>query len=995
MKKIALALYLVLFALTLKAQVVGNYFSYNLSVDYAHTSACVDSSGILVRTLWEDVPQKAGRHEFYWDGKNDLGTLLSAGTYQILISTNNNQYIWEGVICNTSTVATGNNVWKGGTNPQDMVQTGSVMRVATGYSEGFPAQRKFVIGTPQQSTTYSVQPNAIGQSTIVACANSAYVFWGGWDWYGKGSFIFAETLSNEHEATFTYGTATTFPGPNRVYSSALSIGTAPITGMAVQNSGNQYLFVAYGTQNVIKVFNITAGGSLVHSITITAPGSVFVENDVNLWVSQGTTVTKYTINTDGSITPTSSQISGFSSVAGIDIFNGDLCVYDGGNQQIVKRYNSSSLAYTGTIGQTGGYANTVSISNNRFYQNDLRGTMPTFVRHQLDGSIWIGDPGNLRCQHFSSNGTFIESIMYIPLYNTYNYGLIHNPVAYNVNLDYTGSATTVFNELLEISIDYTKPIGSCWTLVNNYNYNIPANTQNINLVEAIATLSNGHRYAILNKNGAFMSELASTGIRINNVFLPQSTHFTKSGDGLSTYNITNKNPVTPPTTQPPAVTTYYKYSLTGFDGNNYPTFGPQTTVATIASGYANPIPGSSRYPTITASHKIIIFDSGTNQARDGVTPYYYNLGAWDSTTVVKKWLTRRGTYKAYIGDLPVGSGYDVGNQVNFQGGTADVLGNDIVCNDHGENWKQSQTAMVYHFDDNGLLQARVGVLGPTVTGQTAPYAYFTNALKTNLTSNNGNLYVYFNDEGAHAGMHRYKIIKNGNNLQTINFVLSSSGYTPVNTYVDLLAGVPAGNGSIQGTSGWIQSPVTDSVNRSSTTAPGQFYSTCNIGNYDASKSVTVYATPLSTNRYWKKTISSINPYWTIGGYLNLSRNSFIAFEPASLSNPTTQGQVYVEVGDNAGKVIARLYLYRTNRVSFNMTYYGPFNNPRYGSSQFVISRQGNLIYLSMNIFGQQLSATATAYDPTATISAPAYVSFNANNINAGFQMGINKLYIVY
>ena len=83
-----------------------------------------------------------------------------------------------------------------------------------------------------------------------------------------------------------------------------------------------------------------------------------------------------TVNSTGTITATSSQITGFSSITGLSIHSGDLCVADAGNQQIVKRYNSTTLAPTGMIGQVGGYASIPqTVANNKFYMNDVRGSI--------------------------------------------------------------------------------------------------------------------------------------------------------------------------------------------------------------------------------------------------------------------------------------------------------------------------------------------------------------------------------------------------------------------------------------------------------------------------------------------------------------------------------------------------------------------------------------------------------------------------------------------
>lgn len=990
MKKLLFILLLFISQLTF-AQVVGKYFTYNFPVDEAHTSAGVFFGGKLIRTLWSDIPQKSGNHQAYWDGKDDNKVLKITGTYQIKISSNNNTYTWEGVIGNSSQPTfTGATVWKGGTQIADMARTGSTtMRVATGFSEGAAAQCKFSTTSVQQKTIYSVLPLSTGQQTSAVCANATYVFYGGFDYFNATSFIFGETLSNEHEASFTTGVATSFAPPNRVYSSALLLSSGIIGGMDIQQGGNQFLVVTYPALNLVKVLKMGNGsGTVVQNITLTSPGKVTFEDDNDLWIAQGTTVTRYTMNgTTGALTATASQITGLSNACGISVLSGDLAILDGGNQQILKRYNSTTLAPTGTIGQVGGYMNTVTVSNDRFALADLRGQHVTFVRHQADGSIWIGDSGNLRCQHFASNGTFIESIMYIPLYCSYTNNT-KSGACYNVNLVYGGSPNSVFNELLEFNIDYSQPIGSGWTLINNYNYNLPTGWDNTGLVSGIARLSNGRRYAIVTKaNGgtSYMAELTSTGLRINNVLLPQYANFTRTTDALTAYNKTNTNVVVPPAVQGPAVLTYFKYPITGFDVSNNIILGSSHSII-VNAGYTNPLPQTTALH-VTASHKLIVFDNTIiTGARDGSKSKYFHLAAFDSTSMSNLWSTRIGTYTSYQGDLPLDAGYDIGNSVKIEGGGMDIVGNNIVTNDRGEGWRNLEISMFHHYDDNGLLQSQQGVVGLGVQGLPAPFGYFPNCLRTSMTLIGGKLYLYFSDESSHAGVHRWKIDNLSSYLlQTVNFTLNSIGYVSPVTTTDLLTGI--GTGSLMGAPGWTQNPATDVSN---------FFSIGSIGNQDGSPSIQLHDITLNVpSRYWKRTLPVPLTYWTIGGNLDFARNTFIAQEPASLSNPTTVGSVYIELGDGAGKVISRLYLYHSNRISFNKTYFGPFNNPKYSISQFRMSRQGNKIYLAIKIFGVWSSILQPLYDGAANIGNLTYISFHQDGqINSGFQMGVNKLYVI-
>jgi hypothetical protein len=1070
-----------------------NRFTFTLAQDVLVTSAGVydQTTGKLIRTLWSNVPYKAGTHAQYWDGLDDNGNQQLYGNYNIKISSNSNAYTWEGVVGNTSTSLTDTTIWKGGTQIADMVLTGSYMKCATGFSEGVPAQCKFAVSTPNQCIVYS--PRAVTQGSMMNCANSNYTFWGGMDYQAQHSFVFGEHVSNDTQATFTAGIVFT-PTIGSSYPSALAVNTAPISGMAIQQAGSQYLFVSYASLNLINVYVIGDGtGRLAQSISIINPNKLCLENDTTLWIAQGTTVTKYTVNTNGTITVTTSHISGLSNACGISTYSGELAILDAGNQQIPKFYNSTTLApiMKGTW-LVGGYANTAVVSNNRFYLQDVRGQHITFIRHDATGGFWIGDSGNCRCLHFNSSGTLIETIMYVPLYTTY-VNAPHNAVIYDLNIC-KNQPTSVFLDFREFLIDYTQPLATGWTLINNWGYNLPSGWTNSGTVTTVVLLPNSRRYMVINKNAgtytsfglnvttsttggtlpankyyykiyaqntgnsqsalcsevsvtttgstssntlhwnpvanatgyrvfrgtspgaqnaeyvlgnvttfvdinatainaipttynsSALAELTSTGMRIYDSLVPPNFAMDSNGN-LTTTSLTGSGST--------LTTAFQKYTLTGYDSSNNLLFSPITIVATLLLGNQGTRPQQSELLT-TTSGKIVLFDPSRTLPRSGNLPVYH-LTAYDATTFAQIWQTCKSTFIAFQGDFPTDGSFDIGNSVIYPGGTASVVGNDIFFNYHGENWHASETGMTYHYNDIGLLQGLFGVLGPQIQGLPGAAAGFGgNSLATHVCQVSGNTYLYFNDENQHAGFHRWKVSNMSSSaVQTVSFTLVANSYVLTPTKTDLLAGVPGGQVSALGSPGWTQNPSSDIINVSHH-ANGQFYTITGVGNYDSTPSIQLNSTGDPSSRYLKRTLPSISDinYWTISGKLDLTINSFIALEPASLSNPTTQGQIYIEITDGANKAIARIYLYRTRRISFNGVYYGPFMSPAYGVSDFIISRQQSNVYLLINIWGTWISAVQPMYDVTADITNPVSISFNTNNqLPAGHQLGINKLYL--
>src|ERR1700722_6509813 len=72
------------------------------------------TNGTLVRTLWSKVPfYAAGMYSAVWDGLDDNSNAVAAGVYQIKLLQHNTEYVWDGVIGNTSTAASGPTVHHG------------------------------------------------------------------------------------------------------------------------------------------------------------------------------------------------------------------------------------------------------------------------------------------------------------------------------------------------------------------------------------------------------------------------------------------------------------------------------------------------------------------------------------------------------------------------------------------------------------------------------------------------------------------------------------------------------------------------------------------------------------------------------------------------------------------------------------------------------------------------------------------------------------------
>lgn len=975
---------------------IPNAIPFTLSADYACTSAGIyNSSNVLVRTLWSNVPYKAGSHFAKWDGLDDNGIQQTYNvSYTLRVSSNNITYVWEGAIGNNSDNSTGSTVHRMYEVPTVIREVGNYMYYGTAYCEGDVGQMRFLKTTPRQKIRYL--PQKAGQDSYHICSNGTYVFYGGYASSGaSNSFVFATLISNDSEATFTTG-ASVVAAPTKTYSSVLDLTTISsnsqtetiqpgnpffLTGMDVQQAGNGYLFCSHFGQNLINVYKTGDGtGSFVRAITITGPTNLFLENDTTLWIAQTSTLTKYTVNSDGTITATGSQITGFTNICSLSIHSGEIAVFDGGLQSIPKFYNSTTLSVIvkGTW-VVGGYSTSPVVADNKFYSYDNRLQYPVSISHESSGGFWITDPGNYRMQHFDSSGTYIDSIYYIPR-------------MYCVNLC-GNQNTSLFANYCEYTIDYAQPLSTGWTLTNNWGFNVPANyfvsTQGIGGV----TLISGRRYMLLTPNlsNYFQAELvAGVGMRLIANTLPQFCTMDTNGD-LYTYtsSVVSGN----------ATFSYQKKTFTGLDGSNNPIYSAPTTIATFSLGHQETLP-VDRYFIKTSSGKIILFSSAAGTTRFGGLPTYH-LGGYDGTTFAKLWSACKALPPTYSGDYVLDGSFDEGNLVNYPGGTCKAIGNNIFWNYHGEGWKNSQNNWVYHYDDWGLLQGifgNVGLIAPVFNINESIAGMVCNVTKTVACQVGVDIYIFQNDESNHSGVTRWKVSNLSSIVnQSISFTLINRTLSvPINK-VDLLAGVPEGQVSMSGTTGWSQFPASD-VN----TGAMQLYTITRKLQPDLTLSPDIIVKGVGNTNvtyYLQRQLTTLTSlhYWVISGKLDYSVNSFSG-------SATSSARFFLTILDNNGKILVKLEPQRNNIAG---TYFSKMifngidnaisdnNGSHYGISDFVIKREGSNIMLLINMFGQWIYSSQPISDNTGDISSPAVIKWNfqfssANSKNA--QFGIVQLF---
>ncbi|MET0263511.1 MAG: FlgD immunoglobulin-like domain containing protein, partial [Rariglobus sp.] len=78
-------------------------FNFTLARDARTSAGVYNATGKLVRTLWADAHfANAGTYGAAWDNLDDSGAAAPPGTYTVKVMAHNANYVWEGVLGNTS-----------------------------------------------------------------------------------------------------------------------------------------------------------------------------------------------------------------------------------------------------------------------------------------------------------------------------------------------------------------------------------------------------------------------------------------------------------------------------------------------------------------------------------------------------------------------------------------------------------------------------------------------------------------------------------------------------------------------------------------------------------------------------------------------------------------------------------------------------------------------------------------------------------------------------
>jgi len=784
-------------------------FAFSLDESSKTSAGVFTPDGTLIRTLWSKVYYQAGTNSAVWDGLDDSGNPVTPGTYQIKLLQHNTEYVWDGAIGNTSAERSGPMVHAAYLPMRDMAITGTNAFYVTGYNEGKYDFDNFLTTDPQH---VRMKWSADGQAANQYDRN--------WGWTATDGnrvyfacdqatdptnltaedypgFVVASNVGDNSPATFNQGVPIINGAYNSTYyPNGIYVGTQPgLSGLAVQQSGN-LLAVAVTPDNRVYLLD-KLSGMIVTNFDVVSPGRMNFSPDGSLWLVSSNDVVCYTnIATSPTLALT---IAGFSNPLAVAVNPADanlILVADGGGSQQVKAFDGTGTPLW-NYGLAGGYqANGVAVTTNKFWF-DNAGTEGTFVCFAPDGSFWVGDGGNHRSLHFSAAREYIEQIMF-------------QPHSWMACVD-QNNPSRVFNQFLEFSVDYTKPLQQAWTLVNNWKANVdPCNISWNEGLREVTTFTNGRTYALVDDNCQGnvavqeVCELGTNGLRLTGLYPFENGGWISFGPDGSVRVTTI------------GTARWYESTLNGFDGLGNPMWNPSTLIASAPDGATDPVPrgfsiGNVR-ATISTNNILIAFDQSLNNG--------WHLGG--IKVGATNWLWKASPAATYLNGL---GNYEIANGVQYGGSTVQAVNRQVVYGYQGEDFRGSgEAAQHMHFYDDGLF---IGQFGEALNGHPLfegllPGFAGNGQCPNFLETTNGDYYLWDNDESAH-GPQRWHFVNARNIREQTGCGALGSTINLTNQPIDFPTAVIGKNGNASGELCWLPVPGAGLYNI--------YYSTRNGGPY--------------------------------------------------------------------------------------------------------------------------------------------------------------------
>ncbi len=226
-------------------------FSFTLANNAITSAGVYTTSGKLLRTLWNNIRYQQGTNYAAWDGKDDSGNAVPSGTnYQIKLINHNVNYVWDGVVGNTSAPTTGNNIL--GSNlfhafeqMHDMSISGNTVFYSVGYNELQSPFHSFQVGTAQvpSSFIFGYDLSDCFSTFYVMTSDNTRSYWakgyGGIDG-SPGTYVIAvntRTSNNSYDTLPGFSSGTPQPsGRSPTYGNVIDLDTSASLSMSINTS---------------------------------------------------------------------------------------------------------------------------------------------------------------------------------------------------------------------------------------------------------------------------------------------------------------------------------------------------------------------------------------------------------------------------------------------------------------------------------------------------------------------------------------------------------------------------------------------------------------------------------------------------------------------------------------------------------------------------------------------------------------------------------------
>lgn len=749
----------------------GLAFTYVLPAARTTSAGVYTADGSLVRTLWRGQNLGAGAHAASWDQRDDSGALLPAGQYTVKVAHHAMQYVWEGVIGNTSARAGAAVLHHSYRGPTSLASIPGGMLYAVGYNEAQSAINGFTLNDVQLNQSPVRVISSFVSPDLVA-ADAQRVYWANTgQGMNKSTFVAANDLPTNAQTVFSAGTSTclsmmqdgTTCYASTTYKSVLDLSrndnTNPATGIAVQRWGN-VLAVAYGAANEVHLFDKTTG-QLLRKIAVALSAGVLnqiaMSPSGDLWVLSGGAALRYTGLASTPVVVASIKSLDRPLAVAVDPADDNaVWIADGGSSEQVKRFDKTGNLRQ-TIGVAGGYGSRTQLASDRLNFTLSPGRERTTLAVDDNHAVWVLDTAVNRILKFLPDGSLGDQIAYLPC-------------SYAASAD-AGNPTRVFANFMEYSVDYSKGLNEpgAWTLVRNWLPAVPSNLQvaadaDPTYVSAnwgwtgfrtVLTLSNGRTYALLGvkERNAFVELTADGKVRFIGWLRdagPDETRivFYENGD----LGYSRSDGVTQSVLRLP---------LQGFDAAGNPQWASAPTLLAAAPAAidtpadpASTFTGvvGARFP-LTSSGKVVFF----NPSVDARTTFHLGavaqgVSAWSFEASPSGPLDGLGTFQTAKDD----------RTLQYGGNLVHALGRNIVYGYHGEyytdlgNGKTGEANQFMHFLDDGLFVGEFGV-ATTRAGADSQPGVAGNAFSSTFVRANSQAYLYHNDESQWGGVHRWRL----------------------------------------------------------------------------------------------------------------------------------------------------------------------------------------------------------------------------------------------